>query len=91
MVSKRDEKLVLYPRFFDAAKTRAEGRRVSSDLAKSEPHAGDIAEAAKTLGLNPVLEKDAAHPIAWWEKNGRVLVDKKWKKEETLKRIAKRL
>jgi len=91
MVSKRDGKLVLYPRFFDASKTRAEGRRVPADLAKPEPHAGDIAEAAKTLGLNPVLEKDAAHPLAWWEKSGRVLVDKKWKKEETLKRIAKRL
>lgn len=91
MVSKRDGKLVLWPRFFDAGKSRKEGRRVAADLAVRDPHSGDIAEAARTLGLNPVLEKDAAHPRAWWDKHGRVLVDKKWTKEETLKRVAKRL
>ena len=91
MVSKRDGMFVLWPRYFDAARTRAQGRRVPKDIAVESPRAGHIAEAAKTLGLGAELEKDAAHPYEWWEPEGRVLVEKKWSKEETLRKIASRL
>jgi signal recognition particle subunit SRP19 len=91
LVSKRDGVLVLWPAYFDAGLTRAEGRRVPKDSAVRDPKAGIIAEAAKSLGLDPVLEKEAAHPTNWWKPSGRVLVKKRWPKEETLRRIADRL
>lgn len=91
MVSKRDGKLVIWPRYFDAERSRKEGRRVPSDKAVRDPKAGHIAEAARTLGLETDLEKEAAHPSEWWAKQGRVLVEKKWSKEETIKKIADRL
>lgn len=91
MVSKRDGKLVLWPRYFDVRRTRAEGRRVAKDKAVENPKAGVISEAAKTLGLDPVLEKETPHPSGWYKPEGRVLVDKKWSKEETLQKIADRL
>ncbi|MBW3583649.1 MAG: signal recognition particle subunit SRP19/SEC65 family protein [Euryarchaeota archaeon] len=91
MVSKRDGKIVVWPRYFDVERTRKEGRRVPKDLAVREPKAGIIAEAAKTLGLEVELEREAAHPTHWWKPEGRVLIEKKWTKEETLKKIAGRL
>ena len=91
MVSKRDGVLVLWPHYFDAERSRAAGRRVPREHAVRDPKAGHIAEAAKSLGLEPVLEKEAAHPARWWKPSGRVLVKKRWAKEETLRRIADRL
>lgn len=91
MVSKRDGLLVLWPRYFDADRTREEGRRVPLEKAVHDPRAGYIAEAARGLGLEPVLEKEAAHPSGWWQPEGRVLVQRKWPKEETIRRIADRL
>lgn len=91
MVSKRDGVLVLWPHYFDAQLTRADGRRVPKENAVRSPKAGHIAEAAKSLGLEPVLEKEAAHPAGWWRPSGRVLVQRRWGKQETLKRIADRL
>jgi len=91
MVSKRDGMLVIWPRYFDAERTRQQGRRVPADQAVRQPKAGVIAEAARTLGLDATLEKEAAHPSEWWLKEGRVLVEKRWSKEETLRKIATRL
>lgn len=91
MVSKRDGMLVIWPRYFDAERTRQQGRRVATKDAVRDPKAGHIAEAARTLGLETKLEKEVAHPAEWWAREGRVLVEKKWSKEETLKKIAGRL
>lgn len=91
MVSKRDGVLVLWPRYFDAQRSRSDGRRIAADKAVNDPRAGHIAEAARTLGLDATLEKDAAHPSCPWQPEGRVLVERKWPKEETIKRIADRL
>jgi signal recognition particle subunit SRP19 len=91
MVSKRDGQIVLWTRYFDAELTRKEGRRVAKEKAVREPRAGHIAEAAKSLGLEVVLEKEAAHPADAWRKEGRVLVKSEWPKEETIQRVADRL
>ena len=91
MVSKSDGRWVVWPRYFDAELTRAQGRRVPKAVAVREPRSGPIAEAARTLGLDPVFERESAHPNRWWQSEGRVLVAKKWSKEETLRKIASRL
>jgi signal recognition particle subunit SRP19 len=64
---------VLYPIYFDASRTRAEGRRVSKSQAVSDPLAVEIAAACQRLRLNPVLEPTKLHPKDW-ANPGRVRV-----------------
>ncbi|UCE74618.1 MAG: signal recognition particle subunit SRP19/SEC65 family protein [Methanomassiliicoccales archaeon] len=91
MPSRKQKLIVLYPEYFTAKYSRAEGRRVPKSLAKTSPTVDDIAKAAKSLGLKPVVEKDKSYPRFWYKKRGRVLVEKKMKKSELLKMIGKGL
>jgi signal recognition particle subunit SRP19 len=91
MVSKGEEKFAVYPIYFDSSVSRFSGRRVPKKLAKDKPTIEDISKAAKSLKLNPVLEKDICHPSHHWKKEGRVLVDKKDSKAKLLRQIANRM
>ncbi|KAB5583670.1 signal recognition particle sec65 subunit [Coniochaeta sp. 2T2.1] len=64
---------ILYPVYFDASRSRAEGRRVSKSLAVANPLAVEIASACQKLRLNPVLEPTKLHPKDW-ANPGRVRV-----------------
>ncbi|KKF92824.1 Signal recognition particle SEC65 subunit [Ceratocystis platani] len=64
---------VLYPIYFDASRTRAQGRRVGKDLAVASPLARTIAEACSMLRLQPMLEPSKTHPKDW-ANPGRVRV-----------------
>lgn len=67
----------LYPVYFDASRTRAEGRRVGKELAVASPLARDIAEAVNSLGLvNVLLDPGKTHPKDW-SNPGRVKVELK--------------
>jgi signal recognition particle subunit SRP19 len=74
MVSRSEGYLVLYPIYFDARKTRAQGRRVRAAHAVEAPTAKAVFEAAKAAGLSPVLEDEHHHPSSWFERTGRVLL-----------------
>lgn len=63
----------LYPIYFDSSRTRAEGRRVGSELAVSNPLAREMADAAASLGLSTVFEPDKTHPKDW-SNPGRIRV-----------------
>lgn len=63
----------LYPIYFDKSRTRAEGRRVGSELAVENPLAREMADAAASLGLKTVFEPDKIHPKDW-ANPGRVRV-----------------
>ncbi|TQV97578.1 hypothetical protein V2A60_006676 [Cordyceps javanica] len=63
----------LYPLYFDASRTRAQGRRVSSALAVRNPLAREIANACSRLRLQTVLEPEKTHPKDW-ANPGRVKV-----------------
>lgn len=65
----------LYPVYFDASRTRAEGRRVPRSLAVRNPLATEIVRAcAEGLRLPTVLEAGKLHPKDW-ANPGRVKVD----------------
>lgn len=66
----------LYPVYFDASRTRAEGRRVSADLAVPSPLAREIVNACRDLRLQTVFEPDKMHPKDW-ANPGRVKVQLK--------------
>ncbi|KAI1427582.1 signal recognition particle, SRP19 subunit [Xylaria sp. FL1777] len=64
---------MLYPVYFDAGRTRAEGRRVATSLAVRSPLAREIANACAALRLSPVFEAHRTHPKDW-ANPGRVRV-----------------
>lgn len=90
MVSKRDEKYVVYPCYFDSLSPRPR-RRIPKDLAVRGPSVDEVAKAALALKLSPVLEKGRAHPSKPWEKSGRVLVEMRGEKGALLRQMADKL
>ena len=91
MVSKGEDKIVIWPMYFDKQLSRISGRKVSKKHAVEKPSLEAIAKASKSLHLNPVVEKDACHPSRVWKKEGRVLVDKKDTKSKILIQISNRM
>jgi signal recognition particle subunit SRP19 len=65
---------VLWPAYFDAEKTRSEGRRVAEEMAVEEPTVDEIAQAVQQVGYDAIIERDKAYSRENWEENGRVLV-----------------
>ena len=66
-------KNVIWPAALDADLTRSEGRRVSRDLAVSDPTVDGIAEAVQQVGYDAVVERGVTYPREY-EPRGRVLV-----------------
>jgi len=91
MVSRGEDKYVVWPIYFDISVSRLSGRKVSKKQAVEKPNIEDIAKAAKSLKLNPIIEKDCHHPSQNWRKEGRVLIDKKDLKSKLLRQIASRM
>lgn len=88
MVSKGDKVVVLYPRYFDARLSRAEGRRVPKKFAVRNPDASWVASAAKKAGFDPDKQDSAAHPAVPYDPSGRVLVEPQGSKEKTIRAVA---
>ena len=91
MVSRGEDKYVIWPIYFDKSISRLKGRKVAKKYAKEKPTIEAISKAAKSLGLNPIFEKDISYPSTHWKKQGRILVDKKEPKGKLLIKIANRM
>ncbi len=64
---------VIWPAALDAERSRAEGRRVSLDLAVPSPTVDEIARAVQQVGYDAVVEREKRYPREY-ETRGRVLV-----------------
>jgi signal recognition particle subunit SRP19 len=91
MVSKNENKYVIYPLYFDRAISRLNGRKVAKKYAIEKPTVETIAKAAQSLKLNPSIEKDKMHSSTPWKKEGRIVIEKKGPKTKLLIQIANRL
>ena len=91
MVSRDENKHVIYPLYFDSAVSRSNGRKVSKKYAVEKPLLETIAKAAQSLRLNPIVEKNGIHSSTPWKKEGRILVEKKGPKTKLLIQLANRL
>lgn len=91
MVSRGDETVVIYPLYFDKNLTRKQGRRVSKKMAVEKPQLENIIKSARSLGLNPHVEKDASHSSRPSVRDGRIVIDKKTSKTKLLEQIAQRI
>jgi len=89
---RKQEKFIIWPIYFDASKTRNEGRRVPKSLAIASPKISELKEAAEKTGLKCEVVADISHPKMPWLKTGMLLVEKDdGAKEKIIKKIAKQL
>jgi len=64
---------------------------VSRRDAVEEPTVDEILVAALEMGLQAEAERDKHYPKEWWEKSGRVRVQKKGPKAALVREIATRI
>jgi signal recognition particle subunit SRP19 len=88
---RKQDKVILWPAYFDSTKTRREGRKIPKNLAVSSPKISEIKEAVEKLGLNHELVLEAGYPKTPWLKTGMILVAKKETKNHTIKKVAAKL
>ena len=88
---RKQEKAIIWPVYFDLAKTRSEGRRVPNHLAVQAPRSLEIQEAATRLGLENEIVPEVGYPKTPWLKTGMILVEKRLPKEQIIKKISRQL
>lgn len=79
--------MIIWPSNIDRSKSRKNGRIIPKRISIKVPKLSQMEEAARRLGLNPEIEQEKAYPRFWWEKSGRIVVDKKAPKTEVAKQI----
>ena len=90
-MAKEKRAIVLYPAYFDAERSRDDGRRVARKVAVNGPTVEEIAAAAGALGLKPKVEPESAHPSAPWRRDGRVLVRADYFKTSVVRKVAEKI
>lgn len=88
---RQQEKIIIWPAYFDSTKTRNDGRRVPKNLAVPIPKISEVKEAAEKLGLPHELVADVGYSKTPWLKTGMILVKKKGSKGQIVLLIAKQL
>jgi signal recognition particle subunit SRP19 len=88
---RKQDRIILWPAYFDSTKTRVQGRRISRGLAVTSPRLDDLQRAAERCGLQTEVVPDVKHPQAPWQKTGLILVSKSASKAQIIRRVAKEL
>jgi len=88
---RKQNKVVLWPAYFDSTKTRLQGRRIPKGLAVASPRLDELQKAAERCGLKPEAVSDVRHPEAPWQKTGLIHVPKSASKTQIIRRVAKEL
>jgi signal recognition particle subunit SRP19 len=88
---RQQERIIIWPAYFDSAKTRNDGRKVPKNLAVNSPNISELKEAADKLGLSNELVADVGYPKTPWLKTGLILVKKKGSKGQVIALLAKQL
>jgi len=88
---RKQDKIIIWPVYFDSTKTRGDGRRVPKSLGASSPKVLEIKEAVEKMGLSYEVVLDAGYPKTPWLKKGMLLVTKKESKEKVIRKIGEQL
>jgi signal recognition particle subunit SRP19 len=88
---RKQEKTVLWPSYVDSSRSRKGGRKISKNIGVLNPTLAEMQGAALKLGMKPEADADAIHPSSHWRKTGRILVQKKGTKTQTILMIAKEM
>lgn len=76
-MTKNEKAFTIWPSHLDASKPRSRGRKLPREKAVEAPTPEEIFEACKELSYPVRLEGEKRYPSSWWERPGRVSVDKK--------------
>ncbi len=88
-MTEKGEKIVIWPAYLTAGKTKGEGRIVSRRNAVKSTNIEEIEKVARMLNMEPEVEKEKAYPKTTWHHTRRVRVNKVGRKGEIVKKIAK--
>jgi len=88
---KREGRVVIWPAYIDAEKSRSEGRAISKRDAVEKPTVDEIVVAAMEMNLKPEAEREKRYPKEWWVRPGRVAIPKRGPKTAILREIASRI
>jgi signal recognition particle subunit SRP19 len=88
---RKQDKIIIWPAYFDQTKTRKNGRRVPKSLAVQHPKIVEVKMAVERLGLKHEVTPEAGYPKTPWLKNGMIMVEKKGSKERVIRKIANQL
>jgi len=81
---------ILYPCYFNAAYSRAEGRKVPRSLGFKGPVLSDLERALDRVGISYRVEEHH-HPAHWARREGRIVADWSESKANLLKKVALKL
>jgi len=88
---RKQDKIIIWPVYFDSTKTRGDGRRVPKSLAVPSPKVLEMKEAVEKLGLSCEVVLDVVYPKTPWLRTGMLLVTKKESKEKVIRKIGEQL
>jgi len=88
---RKQDKVILWPAYFDSTKARGEGRKIPKNLAVASPKITELKEAVERLSMEHELVLEASYPKTPWLKTGMLLVAKKGAKNKMIKKIATQL
>ncbi len=89
---RQQDKVILWPSYFDATKTRRNGRQVAKNSAVPNPGIQEIKQAAEELHMICELLANTSYPKAPWTRTGMLLVKKNREpKSQIVKKIASQL
>ena len=88
---RKQDKIIIWPAYFDSSRSRIDGRRVAKGVSVASPKITEIKEAVEKLGLSCELFPDAGYPKMPWVKAGMLLVEKKRSKSQTITMIGRQL
>jgi len=88
---RKTDNAIIWPVYFDAAKSKVDGRRVPENLAVASPKIIEVQQAVEKLGLKNEINATAGYPRTPWIKMGMLTVEKKEPKEQIILKIAKEL
>jgi signal recognition particle subunit SRP19 len=88
---RKQEKVIIWPAYFDQTKTRKNGRRVPKSLTVQHPKIVEVKMAVEKLGLKHEFAPEAGYPKTPWLKTGMIMVEKKGSKERVIRKIANQL
>jgi len=80
-------KIIIWPIYIDSQASIKEGRKIPMKYAVKNPRVDEIVEAARVLGLDPIVE-EKKYPRSWWSQDKRVIVNKVSSKRNILIKIS---
>ncbi len=84
--------MIIYPPNIDSALSKKQGRKISKKHAVSNPKAKEMLKALQILGESDVrLESEASYPRNPWDREGRVVCERKEGKHLLMKNVAKEI